>query len=152
MEIGIMNNLDVFESTVQKTHAMLNDIERDLGWKNRRHDAYSALRAVLQVLRDRLTIEEVAHVGAQLPMLVRGFFYEGWKPSKTPRKLDRQQFLVEILAKLAYIPEQSPERFVRSIFSSLIRHTDPGSLDHLRRALPHDIATLLPFPSLVTDF
>lgn len=147
-----MHNLEVFEATLQKTNAMLNDIEKEFGWKNRRHDAYAAIRATLQVLRDRLTVEEVAHVGAQLPMLIRGFYYEGWKPSKAPRKLNREQFLVEILARLSFIPEESPERFVRTIFSSLIRHTDPGSLDHLRRALPHEIATLLPFPSLVTDF
>jgi len=30
------------------------------------------MRATLHALRDRLTVEEVAQLGAQLPMLVRG--------------------------------------------------------------------------------
>ncbi|HEY5940705.1 MAG TPA: non-homologous end-joining DNA ligase [Gemmatimonadales bacterium] len=32
-------------------------------------------------LRDRLTVEETAHPGAQLPMLIRGSYYAGWEPS-----------------------------------------------------------------------
>jgi len=42
-----------------------------------RHHADVALSAVLHALRDRLTVSEAAQLGAQLPMLVRGFYYEG---------------------------------------------------------------------------
>jgi uncharacterized protein (DUF2267 family) len=44
-----------------------------------RHDAYSALRAVRHAMRDRLTPEQAVHFGAQLPILVRGVYYEGWR-------------------------------------------------------------------------
>lgn len=44
----------------------------ELDWQDR-HAAYLALRATLHALRDRLTVEEVAELGAQLPMLIRGF-------------------------------------------------------------------------------
>ena len=36
--------------------------------------AYRALRSVLHVLRNRLTPEQAVHLGAQLPLLVRGIF------------------------------------------------------------------------------
>lgn len=43
--------------------------------------AYRVLRAVLQSLRDRLTVEEAAH----LPMVIRGVYYDGFRPSELPR-------------------------------------------------------------------
>jgi uncharacterized protein (DUF2267 family) len=53
------------------------------GWpKERRNQSYAALGAVLHALRDRLTVEETAQLGAQLPMLVRGIFYAEWDPVK----------------------------------------------------------------------
>jgi uncharacterized protein (DUF2267 family) len=41
------------------------------------------LRATLHALRDRLIIDEVAQLSAQLPMLIRGLYYKGWDPTKT---------------------------------------------------------------------
>jgi Uncharacterized conserved protein (DUF2267) len=43
-----------------------------------------ALRSVLHVLRNRLTPEQAVHLGAQLPLLVRGIFYEGWRIAGKP--------------------------------------------------------------------
>ena len=85
--------LDVFATTVQKTNSWLNDLMQIAGFQDR-HKAYLALRAALHALRDRLTVEEVAQFGAQLPMLIRGFYYEGWDPTgKPPKVRDKEQFL-----------------------------------------------------------
>jgi uncharacterized protein (DUF2267 family) len=70
--------LDVFDQTLQKTNIWLKEIMDDLGPDRQR--AYHALRAVLHTLRDRLTVEEAAHLSAQLPLLVRGIYFEGWHP------------------------------------------------------------------------
>jgi uncharacterized protein (DUF2267 family) len=63
---------------MQKTQIWLKDLMSQLDWEDRPHKAYLALRTVLHALRDRLTVEEAVQLGAQLPMLVRGFYYEGW--------------------------------------------------------------------------
>jgi uncharacterized protein (DUF2267 family) len=60
--------LEVFDTTLQKTHIWLNDLTDELHWDDR-FRGYKALR-------DRLTVEEAAHLGAQVPMLIRGLYYE----------------------------------------------------------------------------
>lgn len=77
--------LEIFDTTVQKTNRWLAGIAERLDHRDRQH-AYQALRGVLHALRDRLTIDEAAHLGAQLPMLVRGIFFEAWQPARPPTR------------------------------------------------------------------
>jgi uncharacterized protein (DUF2267 family) len=77
--------LEVFDTTVQKTNNWLNDLMVVLRWPDK-HKVYLALKTTLQALRDRFIIAEVAHLGAQLLMLVRGFYYEGWDPPASRTK------------------------------------------------------------------
>ena len=62
--------LEVFDKTVQTTNAWLKEIMEVTGPD--RHRAYRVLAAVLHALRDRLTVDEAAQLGAQLPILIRG--------------------------------------------------------------------------------
>jgi uncharacterized protein (DUF2267 family) len=61
------------------------------------HHAYRVLRSFLHALRDQLTVDEAAKLAAQLPIFVRGVFYEGWDPSRTPEHArDIESFLTRI--------------------------------------------------------
>ena len=109
--------LDVFDTTLQKTNSWLNDLMQVLRWSDK-HKVYLAFKATLHALRDRLTVEEVAHLGAQFPMLVRGFYYEGWDPTGKPLKQRyKEQFLAQSSSSsgtmTTSIPSGSPAQFFR---------------------------------------
>jgi len=137
-----VTGLDVFDPTVHRTNAWLKEVMRALG-RDDRHAAYLALRATLHTLRDRLTIEEVAQLGAQLPMLVRGFYYEGWDPTDKPvpeRSFDG--FLAGIAIELPN--ELDPEQAARAVFAVLAARVSGGEIDDVLHMLPTSIRTLWP--------
>ena len=138
--------LDVFDRTLQTTHVWLNEIKEELHTDDNRA-AYGALRATLHALRDRLPVEEAADLGAQLPMLVRGIYYEGWTPARTPDKnLDREGFLSRIgesFQQNAQIRQQ-PQRVAQAVFKTLQHHVADGEIHDVYNVLPASIKELWP--------
>jgi uncharacterized protein (DUF2267 family) len=138
-----MTGLEVFDETVHKTNAWLKEVMEALGCS--RHGAYQALRAVLHCLRDRLTIEEAAHLSAQLPMLVRGIYYEAWDPTGKPERIrSREEFLAWIGTQLATAEPIDPEGADRAVLQVLENHVTLGEIRDVVATLPEDIRTLWP--------
>jgi uncharacterized protein (DUF2267 family) len=59
--------------------------------------AWHTLGAVLRTLRDRLPLGLAAHLGSQLPLIVRGLYYDQWEPEKKP---DKTRSVDEFLGKI----------------------------------------------------
>jgi len=137
--------LDVFDRTIQKTNLLLKELGEELHWEDR-HEVYMALRASLHALRDRLTPEESAKLASQLPLLVKGVFYDGWRPGATPvkvRKLDGFLDMVREEIQPAR-PNANPEHVTTAVFRVLTRHVSEGEWDDIRRMLPKALRSLLP--------
>ncbi|MCW2888229.1 MAG: hypothetical protein QOE54_3729 [Streptosporangiaceae bacterium] len=134
-----------FDTTVQKTNRILRQIEETYGWpKERRNQSYAALRAVLHALRDRLTVDETAHLAAQLPMLVRGIYYDGWDPSQVPRKMHRDDFLDHIRREMPYEVEGGAEGVVHTVAKALRLYITDGEWQKVLAEMPKDLAGMLP--------
>lgn len=84
-----------FDATVDKTNRILKHIEETYGWPKSVETNHITPCVRLHALRDRLAVDETAHFAAQLPMLVRGL-YDGWDPSRVPKKMHRDDFLDQI--------------------------------------------------------
>jgi uncharacterized protein (DUF2267 family) len=139
--------LDVFDRTVHETNTWLNKIERDPAIGENRRRSYLALRTTLHAIRDELIPEETAQLAAQLPMLVRGFYYEGWDPSKTPvRDRDREAFLRRIEEPFEPAGGIDAEQVVRTVLQVLYQEIDPGELEQVRGVLPKSVQALWPTP------
>ena len=136
--------LEVFDSTLQQTNEWLGDISTALG-RGDRQLAYEALRGTLHAVRDHLTVDETAHLAAQLPMLVRGIFYEGWDPSRVPaRERSRQAFLDRIAQAFRGVPRVSPEEVARAVLMVLAGRISAGQVDQARSMMPEDVRDLWP--------
>jgi len=130
------------ETTLHTTDLWLWDLMEDLGWQDRSR-AYRALQVVLHALRDRLPVEAVAALGSQLPLLVRGIYYEGWNPSRRPlQKSEKEDFLSQIAAAFGNNPEVDPERLARAVFRVLKRYVTSGELRNEGLILPPGIRVL----------
>jgi uncharacterized protein (DUF2267 family) len=139
-----MTGLEIFDATVHKTNSWLKEVMQEIHRDDRRK-AYLALRATLHALRDRLTVEEVAQLGAQLPMLVRGFYYEGWDPTRKPVKLrDREEFLSLLEEKFRADDTLNPELIARAVFKVLANRITAGEIEDVKHMLPAEIRALWP--------
>lgn len=106
--------------------------------------AYGALKGTLHVLRDSLTVEESAHLAAQLPMIVRGIYFTGWSPSRVPQRMDAEEF-VEAVRVEGGLGAESPHPLAaaRAVLEVLRRRVTEGEIDDVFDQLPSDVVATL---------
>lgn len=130
--------VDVFESTLQKTNVWLKDLERRLRTDDRPR-AYAALRSVLHALRDCLPVDETAKLSSQMPLLMRGIYFDGWKPRRKPLRHTRTSFLAAIRECLRSQSGLDPALAARAVLAMLESHLSEGEVAHVRRVLPAEL-------------
>ncbi|HKY94095.1 MAG TPA: DUF2267 domain-containing protein, partial [Kiloniellales bacterium] len=85
-----------------------------------------------------------AHLSAQLPLLVRGAYYDQWKP-RAPEKLRNvEEFLEEVQEELNDIRPVNLRDAAQSVFHVLSRHIGRGQSEKVRDALPKHLRVLWP--------
>jgi uncharacterized protein (DUF2267 family) len=139
--------LESIEHTVQLTHLWINDLDTRLGWDDK-HRSFRLLRTVLQALRDWLPVNEAAHFGAQLPELLRGIYYEHWRPASTPAQgRHKADFLARVDEAFKTDPFFVTVEAVTAVFELLSDKITAGEIEKMRHALPADVRAIWPLPS-----
>jgi uncharacterized protein (DUF2267 family) len=137
--------LEIFDASLQKTQVWLNDLMSELDWEEKPQKACLALRTALHALRDRLTVEEAVHLGAQLPILIRGVYYEGWKLTGKPvKERHKSEFLDHIAKAFRDDDRVDPEKVMRAVLKVLASHISTGESDNVKHLLPKSLQELWP--------
>jgi uncharacterized protein (DUF2267 family) len=134
---------DIIDRGVEKAHIWLNGVAVALESEDR-HYAYRVLRACLHALRDHLSPDEAAQLSAQLPIFIRGIYYEGYRPSRTPEHArDRESFLARIAREAVLAGSTEASFAVEAVGGVLREHVSRGELEGVLHALPEHIRELL---------
>ncbi len=139
--------MDVFAASRRTAEAWIGDLARRTGTTDPRA-ALRLLRATLHALRDVLSHDESAHLAAQLPILLRGIYYEGWRPSATPvAGRDAAHVLPRIARRINGTRSVPVETEVEEVFRLLNAHVSAGEIADIRAALQPSLRALWPEPS-----
>jgi uncharacterized protein (DUF2267 family) len=138
-----MTATEDFNVAVRATEDWIDDLVRRLGWHDREH-AYLALIATLHALRDCLPRDEAVYLGAQLPALLRGLYYEGWHPAAHTAVKSRSAFVERIHDGVHRDPGVDAEQVARAVFAMLAAHLPAAEVEDAKAALPDPLHNLWP--------
>lgn len=130
--------LEVFDKTLQTTNIWLGEIEREIG--SDRQLAWKVLSTVLHKLRDRLPVDLAAHLGSQLPLLVRGAYYDQYQPASQPSECNTaEEFVAEVATWLSDVRPVDPEAATAAVFALLSRQIAGGQIAKIQNVLPQPL-------------
>jgi uncharacterized protein (DUF2267 family) len=139
------SGLEVFDKTLQTTHVWLGRLMEDEAFGPDRQLAWHALGAVLRAIRDRLPVELAAHLGSQLPLLIRGTYYDQFTPARQPvRERTLEEFLAGIGDQLEMGRPINLRRAARAVFEVLSENVNQGQIEKVRESLPEEVRNLWP--------
>jgi uncharacterized protein (DUF2267 family) len=136
-----MHDPDVLSHATDLARQWLREVAAEL-YTNEGKDAWTAFREVTHLLRDHLPDTEGAQLAAQLPMLLRGVWYEGWRPGPHARVKDGEAFLEALRVRLDRTRPMDPALAVRAVTNVLRRHVSRGELEDVIHVLPGAIKPL----------
>jgi uncharacterized protein (DUF2267 family) len=138
--------LEVIDHSVHLTHEWINELAGRLDWTSKR-SALRLFRATLHQVRDQLMPDELAQLSAQLPLLIRGMFFEGWVPKRTPAKTrSAADFIAAIEEQMSDTEEYRGPEDIRYVFDLLNARLSRGEIEDVRACLPEKVRGLWPAP------
>jgi len=138
-----MPGIEELRIAVNATQEWIEDLLRRLGWTDRER-VYLVLLATLRALRDAVPRDEAVYIGAQLPPLLRGLYYEGWHPNARPGSRGRAAFLERIHDGIHRDPGVDPEQVARAVLALLAARLPAREVEQAKAAMPHQLHNLWP--------
>jgi len=138
----VTTGIDVLDSSVQEVNEWLNDMEARLGTTDRKR-AYNALKIALHALRDHVGRDNAVHLAAQLPLMIKGIFYENWQPARTSARTT-QDFVQRGDGAAARGAAVDIEAAIRAGLDVLVARVNPAQSAKLVRLFPEELRELWP--------
>lgn len=134
----------VLENNIHQTMDWIYAIEEACQWdEDNQKKAFAALRAVLHELRDLLPIEYAAQLSANLPLVIRGIFFENWEPPPFPlQDIKKEDFLAAVAKALYPYPAREVEEITKAVLSVLGEKLPAGDLEKILNNIPGEIKEL----------
>ncbi|WP_299031512.1 DUF2267 domain-containing protein [uncultured Sulfitobacter sp.] len=138
--------LEVIDHSVHLTHEWINELAGRLDWSSKR-SALRLMRVTLHRIRDHLLVDELAQMSAQLPVMIRGFFFEGWVPKDTPiKERHEDEFIAFVGHQMADTSEYRGRDDIKCVFDLLNARLSRGEVEDIRASLPQDIRDMWSAP------
>ncbi len=138
-----MSEIEELTEAVNATHQWIGDLMQRLGWHDRER-TYRVLLATLHALRDSLPRDEALYMGAQLPPLLRGFYYDGWHHGGRGAARGRTAFLERIHDGVHRDPAVDAEQGARAVLAMLAARIPAAELEVAKGATPKTLHNLWP--------
>lgn len=133
----------MFQRTLSQTQAWLHDLQDHVGLRDEQQ-AYKVLRGVLHTLRDRMPSDQAAQLGAQLPTLVRGIYYEAWPAGSTPDIIRSKSEYLDTLYDRIGEEGVDPEQSACAVHGLLAEELEDGAVDNAVHLMNGDLKDLWP--------
>ncbi|TPK73928.1 DUF2267 domain-containing protein [Mesorhizobium sp. B2-3-14] len=131
-----------FTHAGQQAQQWVKELAKDLCWSE--PSACRLLRSVLHTVRDWLSPAEMADLSSQLPVLVRGIYFEGWKPSAPAHHRTKRDFTVSVRNSFGYDEEIDFDVAISAVFKLLDRHISHGEIVQVRNSMKKSLRKLWP--------
>ena len=132
--------------SIQVTHEWVHQLDEMVPW-NDSNQSFRLLRVSLHAIRDLLNVDEAAQLAAQLPTYIRGVYFEGWDPSKTPsRNREKQDVIARVCTDFKGQELDDPEYALNIIFSFLNTRISAGEVEDVRGSLRKSLRDIWPAP------
>ncbi|MBU3713719.1 MAG: DUF2267 domain-containing protein [Ferruginibacter sp.] len=130
-----------FEKYAAKGNEIINKLSAELELP--RDNAGRVMRSVLHALRNRLTIEESFQLLAQLPLVLKGVYVDGWKLTKPFSRIHYlEDFIEEVknedgrTADYDFDNAENSKHAIKSTFKILSYYLSEGELEDMMAVLP----------------
>ncbi len=137
-----------FEKYAQKGNEFVHLVEEDL--KVSRDKAGRIIRAVLQALRKRLSLEESFQFIAQLPMALKSVYVDRWSLNQEYERINTvEEFLDEVRkedqnrAGYDFGNDAKAKVAVSAVFNALRKFVSEGEMEDIINMLPQPLKEFL---------
>lgn len=140
-----------FENYLKDAKTWLHFAQQALGIQDEQQ-AGRIFRAVLHALRDRIPAEEAIHLGAQLPIIWKGIYFQGFKLRQEPIIIRHEEDWLEFIrskdqaADIDFPTDDHVRLAFQDIMGMLETHLSPGQYLQVIQDLHSEIVHVLDEP------